>query len=370
MNVRKFEGNTFEEALSRVKAELGSEALILSTEEKRRGWMQKPTVEITAAFTQAKEEHPDLESIFPHRRVAAAAAATELGAASERQRVKPAPQTSVSSISAQKVQSAQEEASRIEKSFLGLGLSLEVAKDFARQIAFDYSKKDRGDVGFLDKVKSKLLSGGIKTLGADIFNTRRAWSVLGMPGAGKTSLLVKLGLILRSCGHNPHLSSCDVRKVVARREMMAYAKLAGLQYSHYGDLRRLSSQVVLLDTPSVALSDRAAELEVESNCRDLNTLIVLDSTARVSEQVRTVERWSRLAPVALAFTKLDIAADAGAIYDVLRATKLPLLGVSLSGSFQDPFHFLDPAGLARLILRKPSEESRRNEIIQAAALGN
>ncbi len=364
MNVRKFEGSSFEEALGRVKAELGPEALILSTEEKRRGWMQKPTVEITAAFTQPKKdyENSELESIFPHRR--AAAVATEREARVE------SPKAVSTPISAEKVQTAQEEATRFEKSFLGLGLSQEVARDFARQITFDYSKKDRGDLGFLDKVKAKLLTGGIKTLGAGIFSTRRAWSALGMPGAGKTSLLVKLGLILRSCGHNPHLSSCDARKLVARREMMAYAKLAGLPYSRYEELRRLSNQVVLLDTPSVSLSDKAAEREVESLCQDLNTLIVLDSTARVSEQIRTVERWSRLAPVALAFTKLDMAADAGAIYDVLRATKLPLLGVSLSGSFQDPFHFLDPAALARLILRKPSEEHRRNEIIQAAALGN
>jgi flagellar biosynthesis protein FlhF len=373
MNVKKFEASTFEEALTRVKSELGPDALILATEEKKRGWFQKPSVEITAAF-QAKVEHKEwddgvLENIFPHRKgrpgVFADESEIELaGTRSKKGESKSAPSPA---IHPQILHSATQESARFEKAFLTLGLSLETSKDFARQLAFDYSKKDRSDIGFLEKVKTKFLSTGVKTLGPEVFSTRREWAVVGNPGVGKTCFLVKLALVLKGLGHLPVLCSSDSRKLVARRELMAYAKLIDVVYSADQTFRRNNRQILLLDTPSTGPNQTELQKEVEKNCLATSTVVLLDASQRLSELMRTIEKWSRVAPVAIAFSKIDTVSDLGVLFEVLRASKLPLLGVSLAPSFGDAFRFLDPGSLARLIVKKPAEESAKRDIIQSAA---
>ena len=65
MLVKKFEAPTLEDALSRIKQELGPDALILSTEEKKTNWFGKPSIEVTA------EPAPEESTSIPIPREAA-----------------------------------------------------------------------------------------------------------------------------------------------------------------------------------------------------------------------------------------------------------------------------------------------------------
>ena len=62
MEVKKFEAPTLAEALQVVKRELGPEAVVLSTKNKRSafGLMNKSSVEVTAAINPAASECPCL----------------------------------------------------------------------------------------------------------------------------------------------------------------------------------------------------------------------------------------------------------------------------------------------------------------------
>ncbi len=366
MNIRKFEAGSFEEALSRVKQELGPEALILSSEEKKRGWFHKPIVEITAAFEVKEEAAIDdsaLEKVFPHRRRNAPAAAEMERKAKSREAA--VPLRSAAHVPAEK---RVRNIDSVERSFHAMGVGDEAAREFARQIIFDYPKKDRDDGAFLEKIQAKLLGAGLKTLGADVFQNRRTWAAVGQPGSGKTSLMVKLALQLKAQGQEVCLASCDSRKVVGRHELAAYAKLIGVPFHAGSTAERKGSQVLLLDTPSVAPEQGELYRVVEKSCRDASTVIVLDAGQRLSELLRTVERFSRLAPVALAFTRLDLVAQAGVVYDVLKQTKLPLLGLSVSHAFSTAFRFFESASLAKYIVRKPIEGMEQQMIIEAATL--
>lgn len=377
MNIRKFEADTFEEALNRVKAELGPDALILASEEKRNGWFQKPTVEITAAFDSdpIKEKEWDesaLEKIFPHRKnrppYASPRDEEQVREASSRAKASKAEVSGVRRIAGEALaQQICPTTTEVERSFKEVGILPESARDFARQITFDYPKKDRQDSGFLEKLKIKLLAAGVKTLSADIFQSRRNWAAVGPAGSGKTSLLVKLALGLKSQGQAVRLSSCDSRKVIARHELAAYAKLLGVPFHPGRVTEKDASQVILQDTPSIGVNQPDVFKEIEKNCRDASVLIVLDASHRLEELLRTVDRFSTLAPVALAFTRLDVVSEAGVVYEVLKQTKLPLLGFSVSHTFTAAFRFYEPASLARYLVRKPFEISERRALIETAA---
>jgi flagellar biosynthesis protein FlhF len=367
MNIRKFEAKTFEEALNRVKAELGPDALILASEEKRRGWFNKPTVEITAAFEPEPEKEwgdSELEKIFPHRRrLSAAEVALEQESDRKAKKVKAVAYSANGSA----VSRSNATATGVEDSLIQLGLSGDTARDFAHQITFEFPKKDRDDTQFLEKIKCKLIAAGVKTLSAEIFQSRRAWAAVGGPGAGKTSLLVKLALVLKAQERGVVLASSDNRKIVGRHELLAYAKIIGVPF-HAGKIHeKKADQVILLDTPCLGLGQADAFKEVERNCRDASTVVVLDASQRLAELLRTVDRMSRLAPVALAFTRLDLVSQAGVIYDVLKQTKLPLLGLSVSPGFSNSFRFFEPPALARFIVRKAVEGEHQRAIIESAA---
>lgn len=358
MNVKKFEAATFEEALLLVKNEMGPDALILSTEEVHRGIFKKASVEITAAVEKKNDPQPwdaaSLERVFPHRRrTAVAEAAPAPKAAAPARAPKPAP--SVPGL----------QPSDTEWDLLRMGLSPETARDFARQIVFEYPKRDTENPQMLEKVKTRLLTGQMRTLTPDIFASRRSWAVVGGAGAGKTSFIVKLALTLRGRQVPVRLASCDQRKVLGRQELAAYARLIDVPF-HAALVAEKRSGVFLLDTPS---TDRAGDLfqKIEAACRDLSTLVVLDASQRLEELLRAVERFDRLAPVALAFTRLDAVGSAGVIYDVLRTTKLPLLACSMGPELSQGVSFFEPADLAVYIARKPQAREQRKNLIESGA---
>jgi flagellar biosynthesis GTPase FlhF len=172
---------------------------------------------------------------------------------------------------------------------------------------------------------------------------------------------------LRKQGQNVRLLTTDTRKVLARHELAAYAKLIGVDFQPGKILEKDPSRVVLQDTPSLGIGQSESFKEVERNCRDASVVVVLDASHRLEELLRTVDRFLPLAPVALAFTRLDTVSQAGVIYEVLKQTKLPLLGVSASQNFSSPFRFFEPTSLARYLLRKPFEARDTRALIETAA---
>jgi flagellar biosynthesis protein FlhF len=373
MIVRKFESASMEGALQLVKQELGPDALILSTENRKGGVFRKPSVEVTAAFVESpaqkaiKEfDEEQLEQVFPHRRLG-----KEQPAAAVADEEPPPTRRPVSRKTAGRVESAARPSGRagdarvevsatvrsLELSFLDAGLAPETAAEFAGRLAMDYRRSERQDPEFLTRIRVKCLAGSMRTLGPEVFDSRRYWAVVGTPGCGKTSVAVKLGISLRARKQNVSLVSGDRRKIVGRQELAAYAKLIRVPFATEVKADRSGARVQVIDTSSLTWYDAEGIGEVQRICRDCNTLLVLDASQRLSELLRTVSQAERLAPVALAFTRLDMVAQTGVIFEVLRAVKLPLLGASVSRSFTEPFRFFEPAELARYILGGKSPES-------------
>jgi flagellar biosynthesis protein FlhF len=366
MIVRKFEAESMEGALKRVKAEMGPDALILSTENKKGGVFRKNSVEVTAAFVEKKKPEEEskkafdeaaLAKVFPHRRLEKALAGETVPAAAndtheERSTPREPRKASYAAPRPVKNTDVTPQVRKLEKEWLEIGVNADTAAEFAGRLVLDYAKSDRDNADFLDKVKAKLLGGGIRTMGPETFDTRRCWAAIGTHGAGKTSLLVKLGMNLRNRRHTVQLVSCDRRKLVGRQELAAYAKLIKVQFATEIQGDRTGAKVQLIDTPSLTWDNKECVAEVEKICRDTNTVLVLDASARFPELVRTVERASQFAPMAIAFTRLDTIAQAGVIYEVLKHVRLPLLGASVGSGFAVPFQFFEPSELARWIVAK------------------
>ncbi len=361
MLVKRYEASSLEEALAQVKRELGPEALILSTHQKKGSWLKSGRVEVMAAKEMAPKaeavseiDEEALRKIFPHRRDSANESLDDVLLRS------PEPEPGEKSIRHTKASRYQEvsgktaakkeDTSDMYVEYLSrLGFSDISAKEIARRMIFDYPKEDRADPTALARIRARVAASGIQALSPSIFDARTVWTAIGVGGAGKTATLVKLAISLKRLKYSVSLVGCDHRKVVGQRELAAYARLIQTPYSSEFRIERGPRKVQLIDTPALSFQSPDQNAEIEEICRGTSPVLVLDATARLKESVRIWEVASRFQPAAICFTRLDLCSQPGVLHDILKTTRLPLLGASLGDSFRTPFQWFEGRSLGEFL---------------------
>ncbi len=172
-------------------------------------------------------------------------------------------------------------------------------------------------------------------------------ALVGPPGAGKSTTLVKLAL-------NPHafgplalgLLTLDTFRVAALEQLQQYAGIGGLMLEAVydgrevpGALRRLDAcDVVLVDTPG------RGPLEVEANAQWQALLeaivpdevhLVMPATLRPDAITQTVRRFAATHPTHLILSKLDELPDESMITDPIACTDLPVRWLTTGQSVPD-----------------------------------
>ncbi|MBI4404353.1 MAG: hypothetical protein HY537_09345 [Deltaproteobacteria bacterium] len=348
MFVKKFEAPTLEQALTLVKKELGPDALVLSTDKKQGKWFRSQNVEVVAAFEkkQAEKEvnfaEEDLAQVFPYRKYRDAVAQPK-----KKPRVEQYIDIAESEAKPSQASTATNAAGILEKSFTVQGFSEESARQLALRVARQGSTTSGQG---LATRKIQAIADGVRMMPIGQLVSRPI-AVVGVAGCGKTTLLVKLALCLKADGRAVSLSSLDKRKVMAIGEMSAYAKFISVPFEQGRLSESKVGKCLLIDSPACSLDGVESW---EPQLMEKSVVLVLDSTSRLEELLRIVEKTARFQPQAIAFTKTDLISQRGVIYDVLRTSKTPLLGVSSSQSFRVPFNFLEARALASFILRTGS----------------
>lgn len=359
MFVKKFEAETLEQGLKRIRTELGPDALILNTQKRKAGLLGKTTVEITAAF-QAKppvKEKPqknlnedDLAKVFPYRKK------ESHSSHSETRTNKSELKTRYVEIDAeshkQNPASHIPKKSRTEMEFIRLGISPEISKELSVKWVCDFPESLNNPAA-AETTKSRILASRLKTLPLGELLNRQAWAVVGTAGSGKTTSIVKLAAYLRQQNKAPFLSSLDSRKVVSAIEMGQYSRLLRVPLKKVNE--HPGHGIQLIDTPSIQLDYQENNWTLVKQLEGLKAAIILclEGTLRLPEMIRMVETAQALFPIeALLLTKMDLVTQAGFIMDLQRQAKLPIFAFSQSQSLKDLIHFPDSSVLSQIILKR------------------
>lgn len=375
MFVKKFEAPSLEQALKLVKAEMGPEALVLSTQEKRSGKLfSRRFVEVTAAVERKakdKSSKPSAPVRRPVQRQMDSLDRSDEGIKelelykaailkeAKAKKNKPERYIEMDEISegatnrGNKVNTPKEikknENLKYEAGFKAIGICPERAIELAKRMLSEFSREDLADYSVLNKAKIKLLSTGIRTMSAGEFFKKRAWVPIGTAGVGKTTLLVKLAIMARENDKSVSLISMDNRKISGRGELASYARIVKAPF--FTEINQAPQEKLkFIDSPAMGLNHENHGA-LEKLCAEKSSFLVLDSSARLSELMRQVDRAMHFHPEAIAFTKVDNVEERGVIYDVLKATQLPLVGLSLSASFKTKFRFITPVDLAQFFIK-------------------
>lgn len=344
MFVKKFEAASLEEALVLVKEEFGPTALILSTQQKKGGLFQKNYVEVTAAKTQEAVEAETPKQTITRSVVYEAPRARRAPVRES------SPKPRYIDIDGDSTGDRKRRGgvARMEETWLELGFRPETARELASRMAMEYEREDLKDPAFFQKAKAKLVGESVRSVFPEIFDTQKRWIVVGGPGAGKTSVAVKLALFLKRSGREVVLSSIEDRKVLGQKEMERYARLLEIPFLP-AVKTHAEKRIVIFDTPAWENHSKAKLFEATEFD---SVLAVVDARERLSEATHFIKHVCLETPLsAVAFSRLDLVRTRGFLFDMLRALKVPLMGASLSSSFKSQFKFFEPSEFSQFVTR-------------------
>lgn len=199
------------------------------------------------------------------------------------------------------------------------------------------------------------------TLGAPEAS-RRIVALIGPPGAGKTTTLVKLAARYSLSGTRPSLIlSADTQRVAATDQLRAFAAILGAAFLPVESPRILKQILeehegkdwIWIDTPGWS-RDEAAEAKVladlVSAIPDIDTHLVLPASMRSADLAATVDRFLPFHPAKLLFTRLDETTSFGPLLNESARTGLPLSFLGTGPQIPDDIEPAESTALAQLIL--------------------
>lgn len=164
----------------------------------------------------------------------------------------------------------------------------------------------------------------------------RIVALVGPPGCGKTTTLVKLAVNYGLAARRPVvLLSMDTYRVAAAEQLRSYAAILGVGFQVLETVTALAQNIeenrgkelIFIDTPGLA----AGELEhcpglarFLSTRGDVDTQLVLSSSTKAADLTRMVDGFEIFRPQRLLFTKLDETSSFGPIFNEAARTRKPL----------------------------------------------
>ena len=193
----------------------------------------------------------------------------------------------------------------------------------------------------------------------------RIAALVGPPGSGKTTCLIKLAIAHGIAKRRPvRLISTDNYRIATAAQLQTYAELLGAPFTLAETTTALAHAIdsapadalLFIDTPgysAASMDESGTELAGFFRGRqDIDTHLVLTASMRLADLRRVVDRFEAFQPAKLLFTRLDETDSSAAIFSVAARTAKPL---SFFGTGQLVPEDLEPARkekVTRLLARE------------------
>jgi flagellar biosynthesis protein FlhF len=180
--------------------------------------------------------------------------------------------------------------------------------------------------------------------------------VVGPPGAGKTLTVARLATRLVLQGARPAIATADTRRAGAYEQLAAYTDLLGLDLRRCDAAGPVAA---LIDTAGLDPFDQADRDELQTLARATNArmALVLPAGLDSGEAADLAQGFAACGASHLIATRLDIARRLGGI--LAAAQHIPLAEAGIGPSAAEGLQPMTPELLAACLQRRPARSSAR-----------
>jgi flagellar biosynthesis protein FlhF len=391
MKIKSYFAESIQDAMEKARVELGPDAMLVSSKKVDSELRHLGAYEVVFGLTQ--DSPAGRQSLRAAAPLATARAATPLLEAAPaagrrtddlvqeladlRQQI----ETVSRSVSRQNYQlrwtgaNASPELQELHAQLLAADFSDEMAQDLVRGVQARLQENNR-DSARLSR-RSEFLSPELfqaalheeiderltvaPSLGGP--GERRIVVLVGAPGSGKTTTLVKLAVRQGIAARVPvQILSTDTLRLGGAEQLASYARIIGAGFRAVHSASSLgqaideykTKKLFLIDTPGYDAANIEEASELMAFLRDnpqVEVQLVLPASLRATSAARMLQRFAVFGPRKLLFTRLDEADTPGAVLEPALRSGLP---VSFLGKGQQVPEDLEEASKPRLMEKLPA----------------
>ncbi len=371
MRIRRYEAPTIQEALVKVKKDLGPEAVILYTKTFRKGGVLglfgRPMAEITAGIdlnllddvVKKKAVTHSGSPVVDRREIPQARPSVAIGAVPPvpsplgsldpaRAKVK-ALQRELNEMKTSSVATALQDFAQVDSTgVLSEGfnrikkkLTKQEVEDFLIQKILKGMIADRIDSEKNEEIlvwTTQFVAGAIKIApSVPVGNFQRVLAFVGPTGVGKTTTLAKLAARYSLMERKKvAMVTADTYRIAATEQLKTYGKIMGIPVDVADSAEEISGILAKYKNVDLVLVDTAGRSP--SNDEQLDELrhfisrsqpdeihLVLSATTKYFDMIRIIEKFGSAVPInRMIFTKLDETRYYGAFLNLMNNFQIPL----------------------------------------------
>jgi len=377
VKIKRYEAASMEEAIARVKADLGPEAIILHTRKMQKSWpfnvFRKNAVEITAALDVKLMEQENGEA----GKNGASANGSSEGMGErfnqlqlEVEEIKSIVKTIASQLTDPLFQEVPACFLDLYEKLLQAKVDDDIAKKMMKSVQEQLTTSELatpevlqeklvGEIARLIPISAPMSLGD---------GERKVIALIGPTGAGKTTTIAKLAA--RYClyeGKKAVFITADTYRIAAVEQLKTYAEIIGApieivfnsQDAREALERHADKDLVFIDTAGRSPLNEAQMNELAglmNVCEPDEIHLVLSVTTKMLDQMDAIKRFSVVPINRIIFTKLDETNTPGTILNIASKVKVAISYLTNGQNVPEDIKVAESQKLANLMLGVPLDE--------------